>query len=165
MENTENQINCSMVVTIVNKGFASEITEDCPGIRYTKDDMLARYSEQDIRDVYVSSTVASRGYGKISRLEEIMDYCLEQGFRIDVDRLFDYYSSKGWKIGNSPMKDWKAAVRNWARRDKEQPARSEAPVKRVVAQQYEQRDYGDEDSEAMQRQIEMIRRMNNGRTG
>lgn len=27
MENTENQINCSMVVTIVNKGFASEIMD------------------------------------------------------------------------------------------------------------------------------------------
>lgn len=31
---------------------------------------------------------------------------------------FDYYSSKGWKVGRSPMKDWKAAARNWVRRSK-----------------------------------------------
>ena len=32
---------------------------------------------------------------------------------------FDYYSSKGWQVGRSPMKDWKAAARNWVRRSKE----------------------------------------------
>ena len=25
--------------------------------------------------------------------------------------------SKGWKVGNTPMKDWQAAVRTWARKD------------------------------------------------
>jgi hypothetical protein len=36
------------------------------------------------------------------------------------------------------------------------------PVKQVIAQQYEQRDYGDEDAAIMRQQIEMIRRMNHG---
>ena len=29
----------------------------------------------------------------------------------------DFYASKGWKVGSSPMRDWRAAARNWARRD------------------------------------------------
>lgn len=29
----------------------------------------------------------------------------------------DFYDSKGWKVGNTPMKDWKAAVRTWHRKD------------------------------------------------
>lgn len=29
----------------------------------------------------------------------------------------DFYESKGWKVGNTPMKDWKAAVRTWSRKD------------------------------------------------
>lgn len=29
----------------------------------------------------------------------------------------DFYESKGWKVGNTPMKDWKAAVRTWQRKD------------------------------------------------
>jgi len=34
--------------------------------------------------------------------------CSQEAFKF-----VDYYSSKGWKVGKSPMKDWKAAVRNW----------------------------------------------------
>ena len=30
---------------------------------------------------------------------------------------WDFYESKGWKVGTSPMKDWKATVRNWNRKD------------------------------------------------
>jgi len=29
----------------------------------------------------------------------------------------DFYESKGWKVGNTPMKDWRAAVRTWSRKD------------------------------------------------
>jgi hypothetical protein len=33
---------------------------------------------------------------------------------LEADKYFNYYSSKGWVVGNkSPMKDWKAAARNW----------------------------------------------------
>lgn len=29
---------------------------------------------------------------------------------------FDFYDSKGWKVGNSPMKNWKSAASGWIRR-------------------------------------------------
>lgn len=33
---------------------------------------------------------------------------------LEGEKYFNYYSSKGWVVGNkSPMKDWKAAARNW----------------------------------------------------
>ena len=50
-------------------------------------------------------------------LEEIREFCFEKNINIDVDRFFNYYESKGWKVGVSPMKDWKAAVRNWEKND------------------------------------------------
>lgn len=37
--------------------------------------------------------------------------------KILAETIFDYYSSKGWLIGKSKMKDWKAAVRNWIRNE------------------------------------------------
>lgn len=48
---------------------------------------------------------------------EVADYIREKGFKIDADAFIDFYSSKGWKVGNQPMKDWKACVRTWARRE------------------------------------------------
>ncbi len=54
-------------------------------------------------------------------IEEITAYCKERGNGIDALGFFDYYESKGWVIGKSPMKDWKAAVRNWERMDNYMP--------------------------------------------
>ena len=50
-------------------------------------------------------------------LEEIREFCFEKNININVDKFFYYYESKGWKVGVTPMKDWKAAVRNWAKND------------------------------------------------
>lgn len=51
-------------------------------------------------------------------VEEVMSYCLEQGYQTDAQQFVDFYASKGWKVGQSTMKDWKAAVRTWERREK-----------------------------------------------
>jgi len=34
---------------------------------------------------------------------------------VEAQRFWDYYESNGWRVGRNPMKDWKAAVRNWQR--------------------------------------------------
>src|SRR5690606_12299509 len=46
-------------------------------------------------------------------VEEISAYCLERKNNVQAQKFFDYYESKGWVVGKSPMKDWKAAVRTW----------------------------------------------------
>lgn len=55
-------------------------------------------------------------------IEEIDTYCRESKNYIDVGRFFDFYECKGWKVGKNPMKDWRAAVRNWARSETSAPA-------------------------------------------
>lgn len=47
--------------------------------------------------------------------EEICNYCTERGNRVDPEKFLSYYESNGWKVGRNPMKDWKAAIRNWER--------------------------------------------------
>jgi hypothetical protein len=50
-------------------------------------------------------------------VEEVMAYCRQRGNHIDAELFVASYASKGWKVGNSPMKDWKQAVVTWERRD------------------------------------------------
>ena len=50
-------------------------------------------------------------------LDEVRDYCYERKNNIDPSKFIDFYESKGWMIGKNKMKDWKAAVRTWERRD------------------------------------------------
>ncbi len=47
--------------------------------------------------------------------QEIAEYVKSLGKSLDVARFYDYYEAKGWLVGKSPMKDWKATVRNWLR--------------------------------------------------
>lgn len=49
-------------------------------------------------------------------LEEVEAYCLERNNTVDAKAFVDFYESKGWRVGNAPMKDWKACVRTWERR-------------------------------------------------
>ena len=51
--------------------------------------------------------------------EEVQAYCNERNNGISGQQFCDFYSSKGWKIGKEPMKDWKAAVRTWEMRRKD----------------------------------------------
>lgn len=49
-------------------------------------------------------------------VEEVKEYCSEKGYHsVDCDRFVDFYESKNWMVGKNKMKNWRAAVRNWAR--------------------------------------------------
>lgn len=52
--------------------------------------------------------------------EEVQAYCEDRKNGISGQQFCDFYSSKGWKIGKEQMKDWKAAVRTWEMRRKDQ---------------------------------------------
>lgn len=51
-------------------------------------------------------------------VEEIEAYCKERKNDIDAQAFFDFYESKGWKVGAAKMKDWRASVRTWEQRRK-----------------------------------------------
>ena len=53
-------------------------------------------------------------------VSEVSDYCKERGSNIDPEQFVDFYASKGWMVGKTPMKDWKAAVRTWENRRKQE---------------------------------------------
>ncbi len=44
---------------------------------------------------------------------EVQNYCNERKNNISGSEFCDFYESKGWVVGKSKMKDWKAAVRTW----------------------------------------------------
>lgn len=50
-------------------------------------------------------------------VEQVKAYCLERGNSVDAETFVDFYTAKGWKVGRDTMKDWKACVRTWEKRD------------------------------------------------
>lgn len=70
-------------------------------------------------------------------VEEVSAYCRERGSIVDAERFFDFYSANGWLQGRGkPIKDWRAAVRTWERREG-QPKPDEKPRYNETTGQWE----------------------------
>jgi hypothetical protein len=48
-------------------------------------------------------------------MEELAAYVKEIGAGFEAEAFFDFYAQRGWRVGRTPMKDWKAACRQWKR--------------------------------------------------
>ncbi len=54
-------------------------------------------------------------------LDDINNYCFERKNNIDAETFFNFYASKDWLIGKNKMKDWKACIITWEKRDTNKP--------------------------------------------
>lgn len=76
--------------------------------------------EEDIDiDIYTPSISPSRF--KPPTVDDVQAYCQERRNKVDAQTFVDFYTAKGWKVGSQSMKDWKACVRTWEKRDERKP--------------------------------------------
>ena len=88
---------------------------DTPCIR-TVSDLEAQIRLDKTRKEEKARAPSSRRFTPPS-VDEVAAYCRERGNGVDAQRFVDFYASKGWRVGSSGMRDWRAAVRNWERQD------------------------------------------------
>lgn len=72
----------------------------------SKDDRESMADKPPRRSRFVPPTV-----------EEVRAYCLERGNGIDPSLFVDFYEARGWAVGRGKMRNWKAAVRTWEKRN------------------------------------------------
>ena len=86
------------------------------------------------RDEYINNNSLYKCRGRFQKpsLEEIRQYCISRGNQVDPEQFLDFYESKGWMVGKNPMKDWRAAIRTWEKREKEIPQRKRETRKESV---------------------------------
>ena len=79
-------------------------------------------------------SVGGRKKFTIPTPEEVQAYCNERNNGISGQQFCDFSSSKGWKVGSQPMKDWKASVRTWEgkRRETTAPTSPTSQVSPIV---------------------------------
>lgn len=99
-------------------------------IRYRKANGIRTQSVRStdgLRTEYVAKRRVEESRGEKSRehrvsrtfskptAAEVEAYAKDKGYQFDAEKFVDFYESKGWLVGKSPMKDWRAAVRTWKR--------------------------------------------------
>lgn len=53
----------------------------------------------------------------IPTLQEVKDFFKLKSISIDPERFYNYYSSLGWKKGNTPIENWQLLALEWNRKD------------------------------------------------
>ena len=88
---------------------------------------------------------------KSPTVEEIGAYCKERENKVDEQRFFDYYTARGWELGNGrKMKDWKAALRTWENNNVNKPEKKQ--LSKHTAEKNKSKQKGDWD--IIMRQLE-----------
>ena len=117
----------SMLGIKSNKAYTLDVSKmdtECIHNGYIGKDSIGKVSidkdsiDKDSKGESVRGEKAKRFYPPT--LDEVKQYCEERKNNIDPMAFIDFYSSKGWMIGKNRMKDWKAAVRTWERKRKEE---------------------------------------------
>ena len=62
----------------------------------------------------INNNISAKRFVKPT-VEEVQAYCKERNNNVDAEKFISHYDSNGWKVGRTPMKDWKSAVRTWER--------------------------------------------------
>lgn len=67
-------------------------------------------------------------------LAEVQSYVAQRQSPVDPQGFIDFYASKGWMVGKTPMKDWKAACRNAETWERWSRTEASAPPKKGLTQ-------------------------------
>ena len=60
-------------------------------------------------------------------LAEIKKYCQERKNKVDAEAFYDFYEAKNWMIGKNKMKNFKAAIRTWEKRENNEKPKQPKP--------------------------------------
>ena len=115
--NTNNFIRSDRYHPSIYKDLVLQLTDGIPSDNQVATIGIPRLGKDSIG----KDSIGKDSLGKSNKrftpptVEEVEDYINEKGYNIDAHKFVDYYTANGWRVGKSPMKDWRAAVRNWSR--------------------------------------------------
>ena len=102
----------------------SDVPKEYDGIYDGITAVIPLENENEIENINIKSTTKVDKNDKKfipPTVEEVRAYCLQRSNRIDAQHFVDYYTANGWVQGKGkkPIKDWKATVRTWERREED----------------------------------------------
>ena len=76
-------------------------------------------------------------------LEEVAAYCLERNNKVNAENFIDFYESKGWMVGKNKMQNWKACVRTWEKKEKQESKVPEWFDKKFEVEEVDEKEFDD----------------------
>lgn len=83
-----------------------------PSIGKDSIDKYSIYKEKEI-----SKDISKKKNFIPPSIEEVKEYLLSVGSKVDAEAFVAFYESKDWMIGKNKMKNWKSAIVTWEKRN------------------------------------------------
>lgn len=83
-----------------------------PSIGKDSIDKYSIYKEKEI-----SKDISKKKNFIPPSVEEVKEYLLSVGSKVDAEAFVAFYESKDWMIGKNKMKNWKSAIVTWEKRN------------------------------------------------
>ena len=118
----------------VQKRWKNHIPTQCQtygGISGNTNDTNDKAKEKEkAKDKAKDNTGETRASARFTppTLEEVVEYVRSRNSPVDPQEFLDFYAAKGWLVGKTPMKDWRAACRNAEHWDRWQTAKPPAAI-------------------------------------
>ena len=116
--NTENNAHKAIISILTKEGLIRGLVAPSKGLGRTPGNSKGKgKGKGKINQIDKKSSIDNIIINKDSKIPPSVDiviaYCIERKNKVDPSAFVDFYTAKGWKVGNQPMKDWRAAVRTW----------------------------------------------------
>lgn len=96
-------------------------TEACKRMQ-THGKYIYKYNSKETHSLECVKKAASQ---QPPSIDDVRSFARDEGLSgFNADAFWNFYESKGWKIGDDDMADWRSAARCWHARDRNRPSRA-----------------------------------------
>lgn len=74
-------------------------------------------NEKNIKEKELSKDSSKKKFFIPPTVDEVKEYLISVGSKVDAESFVAFYESKDWMIGKNKMKNWKSAIVTWEKRN------------------------------------------------
>ena len=121
----EVQVDADAMQTDANR--CNSMHTDADAMQCNANDAKYIYKYNSKKETHSKECVKKAASQQPPSIDDVRSFARDEGLSgFNADAFWNFYESKGWKIGGEDMADWRSAARCWHARDRDKPT-SRAP--------------------------------------
>lgn len=111
----EVQVDADAMQTDANGCNSMQVDADAMQCNANDAKYIYKYNSKETRSKECVKKAASQ---QPPSIDDVRSFARDEGLSFNADAFWNFYESKGWKIGGDDMADWRSAARCWHARDR-----------------------------------------------
>lgn len=117
----EVQVDADAMQTDANECNSMQVDADAMQCNANDAKYIYKYNSKETHSKECVKKAASQ---QPPSIDDVRSFARDEGLSFNADAFWNFYESKGWKIGGDDMADWRSAARCWHARDRNKPTRA-----------------------------------------